>query len=65
MEWLPIIEAYHNLGRTADADELSKEVRRSDFRRRLLCDHLAASSGAYSSPEIYARMVAGLCQAEP
>lgn len=65
VEWLPIIEAYHNLGRTADADELSKEVRRSDFRRRLLCDHLAASSGAYSSPEIYARMVAGLCQAEP
>jgi hypothetical protein len=65
VEWMPFLEGYLNLGQDDQAAGLMAIVRDNEAQRRLLCDTLTESTGAYSSPDIYAQLVTGLCPVAP
>lgn len=60
-EWLPFLEAYLNLGRSADAERIAAAVKTDPATTAALCAQPREAWGAYSGAEAATSMVSLLC----
>ena len=65
IEWMPLLEAYANVGRTQDVQRIASIIRSDKAIGELLCLRFGANAappGTYRSPEAFRLIATELCQ---